>query len=146
MHLLFPPVVDVRILFPLSLLVTIFHPFLIMCQLFIPKDFETSLLTLLGVSLVYGGERADNEHSNPLFYCPSPLNSQHLHFQFTVASLLNIFVRSRCDWEKKCWEGSRQDLLRLTLLNATEFNSSFTRVNLKFYSSRVQITRRICKL
>jgi hypothetical protein len=52
--------------------------------------------------------KADNEHSNPLFYCPSPLNSQHLHFQFTVASLLKIFVRSHRDWEKKCREGSRQ--------------------------------------
>jgi hypothetical protein len=78
-----------------------------MCQLFISKDFETSLLTLLGVSLVLWRRKADNEHSNPLFYCPSPLNSQHLHFQFTVASLLKIFDRSRRDWEKKCREGSQ---------------------------------------
>jgi hypothetical protein len=56
------------------------------------KDFETSLLTLLGVSLVLWRGKADNEHSNPLFYCPSPLNSQHLHFQFTVASLLKILL------------------------------------------------------
>ena len=88
-----------------------------MCQLFISKDFETSLLTLFGVSLVLWRRKADNEHSNPLFYCPSPLNSQHLHFQFTVASLLKIFVRSRRDWEKKCREGSRQQssfILNLT--------------------------------
>ncbi len=52
--------------------------------------------------------KADNEHSNPQFYCPLPLNSHHLHFQFTVASLLKNFVRSRRDWEKKCREGSRQ--------------------------------------
>jgi hypothetical protein len=70
--------------------------------------FETSLLTLLGVSLVLWRRKADNEHSNPLFYGPSPLNSQHLHFQFPIASLLKIFVRSRRDWEKKCREGSRQ--------------------------------------
>ncbi len=53
------------------------------------------------MSLVLWRRKADNEHSNPLFYCPSTLNSQHLHFQFTVASLLKIFVTSRCDWEKK---------------------------------------------
>ena len=52
--------------------------------------------------------KADNEHSNPLFYGPSPLNSQHLHFQLPIASLLKFFVRSRRDWEKKCREGSRQ--------------------------------------
>ncbi len=63
---------------------------------------------LLSMSLVYGERKADNEHSNPLFYCPSPLNSQHLHFQFKVATLLKIFVRSRRNWEKKCREGSRQ--------------------------------------
>ncbi len=68
------------------------------------KDFETSLLTLLGVSLVLWRRKADNEHSNPLFYGPS----QHLHFQFPIASLLKILVRSRRDWEKKCREGSRQ--------------------------------------
>jgi hypothetical protein len=51
--------------------------------------------------------KADNEHSNPLFYCPSPLNSQHLHFQFTVASLSKFFAGSRCNWEKNCREGSR---------------------------------------
>ena len=105
--LFFLPVINPRILFPLSLLVTIFSPFRNKCQLFISKDFETSLLTLLGVSLVLWRRKADNEHSNPLFYCPSPLNSQHLHFQFTVASLLKFFVRSRRDWEKKCREGSR---------------------------------------
>jgi len=60
-----------------------------------------------GVSLVLWRRKADNEHSNPLFYGPSPLNSQHLHFQFTISSLLKIFVRSRRDWEKKCREGSR---------------------------------------
>jgi hypothetical protein len=57
------------------------------------KDFETSLLTLLGVSLVFMKEgKADNEHSNLWFYCPSPLNSQHLHFQFTVALLSKILL------------------------------------------------------
>ncbi len=65
------------------------------------EDSETSLLTLLGMSLVLWRRKADNEHSNPLFYGPSPLNSQHLHFQFPIASLLKIFVRSRRDWEKK---------------------------------------------
>jgi hypothetical protein len=60
------------------------------------------------VSPVLWRRKADNEHSNPLFYGPSPLNSQHLHFQFPIASLLKIFVRSRRDWEKKFREGSRQ--------------------------------------
>ncbi len=34
-----------------------FSPFLNKCQLFMSKDFENSLLTLPGVSLVYGGEK-----------------------------------------------------------------------------------------
>ena len=72
-----------------------------MCQLFISKDFETSLLTLLGVSLVLWRRKADNAHSNPLFYGPRPLTSQHLHFQFPITSLLKIFVRSRRDWKEK---------------------------------------------
>ncbi len=63
-----------------------------MCQLSISKDFEISLLTLLGVSLVLWRRKADNEHSNPLFYGPSPLNSQHLQFQFPIASLLKILL------------------------------------------------------
>jgi hypothetical protein len=92
-----------------------------MCQLFISKDFETSLLTLLGMSLVLWRRKADNEQSNPLFYCPSPLNSQHLHFQFTVASLLKIFVRSHRDWEKKCREGSRHFLRPLFFYIETIF-------------------------
>jgi hypothetical protein len=71
-----------------------------MCQLFISKDFETSLLTLLGVSLVFWRRKAENKHSYPLFYGPSTLNSQHLHFQIPITSLLKIFVRSCHDWEK----------------------------------------------
>jgi hypothetical protein len=63
-----------------------------MCQLFTSKDFETSLLTLLGVSLVLWRRKADNEHSNPLFYGPLPQNSQHLHFQFPITSLLKILL------------------------------------------------------
>jgi hypothetical protein len=63
-----------------------------MCQLFIWKDFETTLLTLLGVSLVLWRRKADNTHSNPLFYGPSPLNSLHLHFQFPITSLLKILL------------------------------------------------------
>ncbi len=63
-----------------------------MCQLFISKDFETSLLTLLGVSLVLWRRKADNAHSNPLFYGPRPQNSQHLHFQFPITSLLKILL------------------------------------------------------
>jgi hypothetical protein len=63
-----------------------------MCQLFISKDFETSLLTLLGVSLVLWRRKADNAPSNPLFYGPSPLNSQHLHFQFPITSLLKFLL------------------------------------------------------
>jgi hypothetical protein len=63
-----------------------------MCQLFISKDFETSLLTLLGVSLVLWRRKADNALSNPLLLWPSPLNSQHLHFQFPITSLLQILL------------------------------------------------------
>jgi hypothetical protein len=71
-----------------------------MCQLFIPKDFETSLLTLLGVSLVLWRRKADNALSNPCFMA-LPLTSQHLHFQFLITSLLKFFVRSRRDWKEK---------------------------------------------
>jgi hypothetical protein len=44
------------------------------------------------VSLVLWRRKADNAHSNPLFYGPSPLNSQHLHFQFPITSLLKILL------------------------------------------------------
>ncbi len=67
------------------------------------------------------GGKADNEHSNPRFYFPSPLNSQHLHFQFTVASLSKIFVRSRRDWEKKCRVGTRQSDNELDTDNLATF-------------------------
>ncbi len=69
--------------------------------------------------------KADNKHSNPLFYCPSPLNSQHLHFQFTVASLLKIFLRSRRDWEKKCREGSRHWLCNHIAKQPSEIQPSY---------------------
>ncbi len=88
-----------------------------MCQLFISKDFETSLLTLLGVSLVLWRRKEDNAHSNPLFYGPRPLTSQHLHFQFLIVTLLKIFVRSRRDWKKKCREGSLQIHYRYSWAN-----------------------------
>jgi hypothetical protein len=39
------------------------------------KDFETSLLTLLGVSLVLWRRKADNAPSNPLFYIYIFINS-----------------------------------------------------------------------
>ncbi len=64
------------------------------------EEFETSLLTLFGVSLVLWRRKADNTLSNPCFR-PSLLTSQHLHFQFPITSLLKIFVRSRRDWKKK---------------------------------------------
>jgi hypothetical protein len=44
-----------------------------MCQLFISKDFETSLLTLRGVSLILWRRKADNTLSNPCFMA-LPLN------------------------------------------------------------------------
>ncbi len=110
-----------------------------MCQLFTSKDFETSLLTLLGVSLVLWRRKADNEHSNPLFYCPSPLNSQHLHFQFKVASLLKIFVRSRCDWEKKCREESRHFESKMR-------QSSCTAQALKIWITQLNPATRIVRL
>jgi hypothetical protein len=44
------------------------------------------------VSLVYGGERLITSIASPLFYGPWPLNSQHLHFQFPIASLLKILL------------------------------------------------------
>ncbi len=109
-----------------------------MCRLFISKNFETSLLTLLGVSLVLWRRKADNEHSNPLFYGPSPLNSQHLHFQFTISSLLKIFVRSRRDWEKKFQEGSRHKQSYKVILQHYFRKLSFLKNNLvdKFYDKK----------
>jgi hypothetical protein len=87
-----------------------FSPFLNKCANYSYLRILKPCLTLRGVSLVLWRRKADNEQSNLLFYGPSPLNSQHLHFQFTIASLLKFFVRSRRDWEKKCREGSRQEL------------------------------------
>ncbi len=39
---------------------------------------------------------------------PCPRIHKHLNFSFTVSTLLNIFVRSCGDWEKKCRIGIRQ--------------------------------------
>ncbi len=69
-----------------------FYPSLINVPIICIEGFETSLLTLLGVSLVLWRRKADNAHSKPLFYGPSPLNSQHLHFQFPITSLLKILL------------------------------------------------------
>jgi hypothetical protein len=77
-----------------------FYSFLINVPIIHIEGFETSLLTLLGVSLVLWRRKADNALSNPCFW-PSPLTSQHLHFQFPITSVLKIFVRSRRDWKEK---------------------------------------------
>jgi hypothetical protein len=88
----FLPVINLKILFLLSYSLQ-FLPFLNKCANYsYRRIFETSLLTLFGVSLVLWRRKADNAHSNPLFYGPSPLNSQHLHFQFPITSLLKILL------------------------------------------------------
>jgi len=71
-----------------------------MCQLFISKDFETSLLTLLGVSLVLWRRKADNTLSNPCFMA-LPLNFTTSAFPIPNYFTLKIFVRSRRDWKEK---------------------------------------------
>jgi hypothetical protein len=75
-----------------------------MCQLLVSKDFETSLLTLLGVSLVLWRRKADNVPSNP----PRPLVHNICISNFQLLHFLKFLVGSRHDWEKKCREGSRQ--------------------------------------
>jgi hypothetical protein len=73
-----------------------------------PRIVGTSLLTLFGVSLVLcRRERLITSIATPVLL-PLPLNSQHLHFSLSVASLSKIFVRSRRNWEKKCQIGIRQ--------------------------------------
>ncbi len=77
-----------------------------------PKDFWN--LPVNPVWRVPGfmkGGNADNEHSNPVLLPLVPeftniwiSHLQFLHFQ-------KIFVRSRRDWEKKCWIGIRQSAL-----------------------------------
>ena len=78
-----------------------------MCQLFISKDFETSLLTLLGVSLVLWRRKADNEHSNPPVLWPLAPKFSTSAFPIPNYFTFKNFVRSHRDWEKKCREGSR---------------------------------------
>ena len=68
----FLPIINPRILFPLSSSLQ-FLPFLNKCANYsCRRIFETSLLTLLDVSLVLWRRKADNAHSNPLFYGPRP--------------------------------------------------------------------------
>ncbi len=64
------------------------------------EEIETSLLTLLGVSLVLWRRKADSALSNPCFMT-LPLTLQHLNFQFPITSIFKIFVRSRRDWKEK---------------------------------------------
>jgi hypothetical protein len=110
MHSLFLSVINPRILFPLFFAGTIFHLSLINANYSYRRIFGTSLLTLFGVSLVLlRRERLITSIATPVLL-PSPLNSQHLHFSFTVTSLSKFFVKSRRDWEKKCRIGIRQTL------------------------------------
>jgi hypothetical protein len=64
------------------------------------EGFETSLLTLFGVSLVLWRRKADNALSNPCFMA-LPLNFTTSAFPIPITSLLKIFVRSRRDWKEK---------------------------------------------
>jgi hypothetical protein len=70
------------------------------------EEFETSLLTLLGVSLVLWRRKADNALSNPCFMA-LPLNFTTSAFPIPNYFTFKNFVRSRRDWKKKCREGSR---------------------------------------
>ena len=89
-----------------------FSPFLNECPLFISKDFVTSLLTLFGVSLVlWRRERQITSIATP-FYCPLSPNSQTSAFLIYSCYTFRNFVRSRRDWEKKCWMGIRQSPYR----------------------------------
>ncbi len=97
-----PSVINPRILFPLSFPSQFFTFSLMNANYSYRRIFETSLLTLFGVSLVlWRRERLITSIATPVLL-PLPLNSQHLHFSFTVASLSKFFVRSRRNWEKKC--------------------------------------------
>ncbi len=72
MHSFFLPVINPRTLFLLSSS-SQFLPCLNKCANYLHRRiFETSLLILLGVSLVLWRRKADNTHSNPLFYGPCP--------------------------------------------------------------------------
>jgi hypothetical protein len=62
------------------------------------EGFETSMLTLLGVSLVLWRRNADSALSNPCFMT-LPLTSQTS--EFPIFNLIQLFVRSRRDWKEK---------------------------------------------
>ncbi len=64
------------------------------------EGFETSLLTLLGVSLVLWRRKADNALSNPCFMA-LPLNFTTSAFPIPNYFTFKIFVRSRRDWKEK---------------------------------------------
>ncbi len=69
----FPSVANPRNLLPAFFLCYNFSPFLNKCHLFMSKDFETSLLTLLGVSLVlWRRERLITSKATPGFIAPRP--------------------------------------------------------------------------
>jgi hypothetical protein len=75
------------------------------------EEFETSLLTLLGVSLVLWRRKADNALSNPCFMALPP-NFTTSEFPISNYFTFKFFVRSRRDWKKKCPEGSRQRVMK----------------------------------
>ncbi len=84
-----------------------FSPFLNKCQLFISKDFWNLPVNPVWRVPGFMKEGKADSIATPVLL-PSPLNSQHLHFSFTVASISKFFVRSRRDWEKKCRMGTGQ--------------------------------------
>ncbi len=73
--------------FPVLSFLTIFHPSLINANYSCRRIFETSLLTLFGVSLVLWRRERQITSIATLFYCPLSPNSQHLHFSFIVVTL-----------------------------------------------------------
>jgi hypothetical protein len=68
------------------------------------EEIETSLLTLLGVSLVLWRRNADSALSNPCFMT-LPLTPQHLNFQFPIYFNFQNFCRVVGIGRKKCRKG-----------------------------------------
>jgi hypothetical protein len=106
MHLLFSANQQSENPCPAFFFDTNFYSSLINMPIIQIEEFETSLLTLFGVSLVLWRRKTDSALSNPCFMALPP-NFTTSEFPISNYFTFKIFVRSCRDWKKKWQEGSQ---------------------------------------
>jgi hypothetical protein len=122
MHLLFSTSHQSENPFPAFFSVIIFSSLINMPIIRI-EETETSLLTLLGVSLVLWRRNADSALSNPCFMT-LPLTSQHLNFQFPIYfNFQNFLLEVVAIGRKKCQKGF--NIPPLAIATASQTNCNF---------------------